>query len=51
MVAPAVISRIVWRIKAGEFNARCLEIIDRVAATGASVIVAQRDRPIVRLSW
>ncbi len=37
-------------MKAAEFKARCLEVMDRVAATGETVIVTKRGRPVVRLS-
>ena len=37
-------------MKAAEFKARCLEVMDRVAATGETVIVTMRGRPVVRLS-
>jgi len=37
-------------MKAAEFKARCLEVMDRIAATGEPVIVTKRGRPVVRLS-
>lgn len=36
-------------IKAGEFKAKCLKLMDEVAATGEPLIVTKRGRPIVRL--
>jgi prevent-host-death family protein len=37
-------------ISAAEFKARCLELMDTVAATGASIVVTKRGRPVARLS-
>ena len=37
-------------ISAAEFKAKCLELMDSVAATGASVVVTKRGRPVARLS-
>jgi len=37
-------------MKAAEFKARCLEVMDRVATTGETVVVTKRGRPVVRLS-
>jgi prevent-host-death family protein len=37
-------------MKAAEFKARCLEVMNRVAVTGETVIVTKRGRPMVRLS-
>jgi prevent-host-death family protein len=34
---------------ATEFKARCLEVMDRVAATGNPVVITKRGRPVVRL--
>lgn len=36
-------------IAATEFKARCLELMDRVAATGNPVVITKRGRAIVRL--
>jgi prevent-host-death family protein len=36
-------------LPASEFKARCLEVMDRVAATGESVVVTKRGKPVVRL--
>ena len=36
-------------IGATEFKARCLELMDRVAATGNPVVITKRGRPIARL--
>jgi prevent-host-death family protein len=34
------------RIAAGKFKDRCLEILDRVAATRSPVVVTKRGRPV-----
>jgi len=36
-------------IKASEFKARCLALIDEVAATGQPLTVTKRGRPLARL--
>jgi prevent-host-death family protein len=36
-------------IKASEFKARCLALIDEVAATGRPLTVTKRGRPLARL--
>ena len=36
-------------VGATEFKARCLELMDQVAATGNPVVVTKRGRPLVRL--
>lgn len=36
-------------MKAGEFKAKCLAVMDEVAATGEPVVVTKRGKPIVRL--
>jgi prevent-host-death family protein len=36
-------------IPAGEFKAKCLKIMDEVAATGVPVVVTKRGKPVVRL--
>ena len=35
---------------AGVFKAECLAVLDRVAATGESVIVTKRGRPVAEVS-
>jgi len=37
------------QIKASEFKARCLALIDEVAATGRPLTVTKRGRPLARL--
>ena len=36
-------------VKAGEFKAKCLRLMDEVAATGEPVIVTKRGKPVVQL--
>jgi prevent-host-death family protein len=36
-------------IGAGEFKAKCLELMDRVAETGEPLIITKRGRPVARL--
>ena len=36
-------------INASDFQARCLEIIDRVSATGERVVILKRGRPVAEL--
>jgi len=36
-------------VQAGEFKAKCLELMDRVAETGGAIVITKRGRPIARL--
>lgn len=36
-------------IAAGEFKAKCLKIMDEVAATGEPVLVTKRGKPVARV--
>jgi prevent-host-death family protein len=36
-------------IPAGEFKARCLALLDRVAETGEELVVTKRGKPVARL--
>lgn len=36
-------------IPAGEFKARCLQLLDRVAANGEPLTITKRGRPVARL--
>ncbi len=36
-------------MKAGEFKARCLELMDAVAQTGATIVITKRGKPVARL--
>jgi len=40
---------IVRTIPAGEFKAKCLALLDEVAATGQEIIVTKRGKPVARL--
>ena len=37
-------------IKASEFRAKCLKLIDEVAATGEPVVITKRGLPVARLT-
>lgn len=37
-------------ISAAEFKARCLDLMDTVSATGASITVTKRGRPVAMLA-
>ena len=37
-------------ISAAQLKAKCLELMDSVASTGASIVVTKRGRPVARLS-
>ena len=36
-------------VPAGEFKARCLALLDRVASTGEPLVVTKRGRPVAKL--
>ena len=36
-------------IAAGEFKAKCLEVLDRVARDGSAYVVTKRGRPVARV--
>lgn len=36
-------------IKASEFKAKCLELIDEVAESGEEIVITKRGRPVSRL--
>jgi prevent-host-death family protein len=36
-------------VAAGAFKARCLALLDRVAATGEPIVVTKRGRPVARV--
>ena len=38
------------RISAARFKATCLELVDAVEQTGASVVVTKRGRPVAQLA-
>ena len=37
-------------IKAGEFKAKCLRLMDEVAATGESIVITKNGTPVARLA-
>jgi prevent-host-death family protein len=37
------------KMKAGEFKAKCLAVMDEVAASGEPVVITKRGQPVVRL--
>lgn len=37
------------KVPAGEFKARCLQLIDQVAASGEALTITKRGRPVARL--
>jgi len=37
------------RVPAGEFKARCLALLDEVAATGREIVITKRGRPVARV--
>ena len=37
-------------IKASEFKARCLRLMDEVAETGEEIVITKRGRPVSRLA-
>ena len=36
-------------MKAGEFKAKCLKVMDEVLATGEPVLITKRGKPVARL--
>ena len=36
-------------MSAGEFKARCLQVMEQVAATGEAVVVTKRGKPVAQL--
>ena len=37
-------------IKAGEFKAKCLKLMDEVAETGESIVITKTGTPVARLA-
>lgn len=37
------------KVPAGEFKARCLELLDRVADGHAPIVITKRGRPVAKL--
>ena len=44
MTAPARV------VKAGEFKAKCLELMDSVAESGGTIVITKRGKPVAQLS-
>ncbi len=40
----------IWTIKASEFNARCLKLIDEVAKSGEEIVITKHGRPVSKLA-
>lgn len=36
-------------IPAGEFKAKCLQLMDKVARTGEAIVITKRGRPVAKL--
>jgi len=49
MVLTMVISAMSRHIKASEFKAKCLALMDEVARTGAAVIITKNGKPVAEL--
>lgn len=41
--------RCLVKIPAGEFKARCLQLMDEVEETGREVVITKRGRPVAKL--
>lgn len=39
----------VWTVKASEFKAKCLMLMDEVAASGEEIVITKHGRPVTRL--
>ena len=37
-------------IKASEFKAKCLQLMDEVAETGREIVIMKRDKPVAKLT-
>jgi len=46
MVMEATMSR---TMAAGEFKAKCLEVMDEVASTGKAIVLTKRGKPVAQL--
>jgi prevent-host-death family protein len=49
MVMTMVISPVMKTIKASEFKARCLALMDQVAATGEPIVITKNGEPVSQL--
>lgn len=45
-----MVMRVPDTISAAEFKAKCLDLMDRVASSGRSIVVTKRGKPIARLA-
>jgi len=43
-------SRASSAVPAGEFKSKCLELMDRVAETGAPIVITKRGKPVAQLA-
>lgn len=39
-----------YRIRAGDFKATCLKLMDRVKETGVEYVITKRNRPVAKLA-
>lgn len=46
---PGTVTRVERRIGATEFKARCLALLDEVAASGEEIVVTKHGRPVARV--
>jgi prevent-host-death family protein len=44
-----MVMKVARSIKAGEFKAKCLELMDEVARTGQPIVVTKRGTPVAKL--
>jgi prevent-host-death family protein len=49
MVRTLVISAMIRQIKASEFKAKCLALMDEVARTGAALVITKNGKPVAEL--
>ena len=42
-------NRVPAEVQAGEFKAKCLELMDAGAQTGATIVITKRGKPVARL--
>ena len=49
MILTMVIYPMIRRIKASEFKAKCLALMDEVARTGTAVVITKNGKPVAEL--
>jgi prevent-host-death family protein len=49
MVMTMDMERLMRTVKASEFKAKCLQLMDEVAASGEPLVVTKRGRPVAEL--